>query len=146
MITTLALAAAMTLPQTTFVDTVEAVNAINAESSAPTVMITPPAYTYAESAEEEDIETPIGKVEAISKDIAIIKNAIETGSAIKDAAVDTAVKETPTTWKEWIYLAIGVVIAFLLKLAFSICSRFKAVCSAVNKILKQAEENEAKGE
>lgn len=144
MITTLALAAAMTLPQTTFVDTVEAVNAINAENSVPTVMITPPAYTYAESAEEEDIETPIGKVEAISKDIAIIKNAIETGSAIKDAAVDTAVKDTPANWTQWLYLGCGVIIAFILKFLMGAFSRLKEVFMAANKILKQAEENESK--
>lgn len=146
MITTLALAAAMTLPQTNFVDTVEAVNAINAENNVPTVMITPPAHTYAESIEENDIETPIGKVNKIAEDINLIKNAVDAGNKIKDATVDVAVKETSTTWKEWVYLAIGVAIAFFLKLTFSICSRFKAVCSAVNKILKQAEENEKKGE
>lgn len=143
MLSTLLLASATLLPtdHQAFLETLEAANVANQEKV--TVCVQPPASLYADNLSDDEVfETPIGKVEAISKDIAIIKNAIETGSAIKDATVDVAVSDTPKNWTQWLYLAIGALGAFILKLAFSVCVRFKEVCVKVNQILKQAEDNE----
>lgn len=146
MISALLLASAAILPtdHQAFLDTLESANAANQERV--TVCVQPPANLYADNLSDEAFDTPIGKVEKIADDIAIIKNAIDTGKTIKDATVDVTVADTPTNWKQWVYLGLGVIIAFFLKLAFSVCSRFKAVCVRVNQILKQAEENEKKAE
>lgn len=143
MFSALLLASATMLPtdHQAFLETLESANVANQE--AVTVCVQPPASLYAD-ATDEAFDTPLGKVEAISKDIAIIKNAIETGDAIKDATVDVAVKDTPSSWTQWVYLGIGALLAFFLKLAFSICVRFKEVCSKMNQILKAAEQTEKK--
>lgn len=146
MLSTLILASAAMLPgdHQTFLETLESANAANQEKV--TVCVQPPANLYADNLADEAFDTPLGKVEKIADDIAIIKNAVDAGKTIKDATVDVAVKDTPASWKEWVYLGVGVILAFLLKLSFSICSRFKQVCVRVNQILKQAEENEKKVE
>lgn len=146
MLSTLILASAAMLSSDhqAFLDTLESANAANQEKV--TVCVQPPANLYADNLADEAFDTPLGKVEKIADDIAIIKNAVDAGKTIKDATVDVAVKDTPASWKEWVYLGVGVILAFLLKLSFSICSRFKQVCVRVNQILKQAEENEKKVE
>lgn len=146
MLSTLILASATMLQadHQAFLKTLESANAANQESV--TVCVQPPASLYADLSDDEAFETPLGKVEKIAEDINLIKNAVDAGNKIKDASVDVAVKETPTTWKEWVYFATGVILAFFLKLAFNICSRFKSVCVRMNQILKQAEENEKKTE
>lgn len=145
MLSTLLLASATLLPtdHQAFLETLESANAAN--QKAVTVCVNPPAHLYAD-ADEEAFDTPIGKVEAISKDIAIIKNAIETGSTIKDATVDIAVTDTPKNWTQWLYLGCGVIIAFILKLIMGLCGRFKEVFVAANKILQKAEEGDRKAE
>lgn len=146
MLSTLILASAAMLPDNhqAFLETLESANAANQEKV--TVCVQPPANLYADNLADEAFDTPLGKVEKIADDIAIIKNAVDAGKTIKDATVDVAVKDTPASRKEWVYLGVGVILAFLLKLSFSICSRFKQVCVRVNQILKQAEENEKKVE
>lgn len=139
------LASAMTLPTTTnFTETMNAANAINAQTPTPTVLVNPPAHLYADAAEDDAFETPLGRVEKIADDISIIKNAVETGKVIKDATTEVAITDTPKSWTQWVYLGIGALLAFFLKLAFGICVRFKEVCSKMNQILKAAEETEKK--
>lgn len=145
MLSTLLLASATLLPtdHQAFLETLESANAAN--QRAVTVCVNPPAHLYADAGEEA-FDTPLGKVEKIADDIAIIKTAVDTGKTIKDATVDVAVTDTPKSWTQWLYLIGGVLIAFILKLIMGLCGRFKEVFVAANKILQKAEESDKKAE
>lgn len=117
----------------------QAVNALNESGTGALVCVNPVAHAMlaVDDKESEEIETPLGKVEALAKDISIIKNAVETGKDVGTATVEVS----KTKEYSCLQLVVAAIAGFCVCMVSKLWSKTAAFFSAVNAVLKQVDEN-----